>query len=104
MSEREIAKLFGVSRITLHRWKLMAEIPEDLVTLLLKGGVKSSKEMAQIALAAREGVNRAAYVERCPHCGGVLRERGLVSDKAMAIIRRWVKERKNGSDDTSGAA
>jgi hypothetical protein len=95
MSERAIAKLFGVPRVTLHRWKLMAEIPEDLFELLIKGGVRSTKQMAQIALAARGGVNRLAEVQCCPHCGGVLRVRKLISDKAFDIVKQWASQ-QNG--------
>lgn len=55
-SERRAAKLFGVSRAELWRWRLMAEIPEDLFERLLKACKKpSTKALAAIGQALRSG-------------------------------------------------
>jgi hypothetical protein len=57
-SERRAAKLWGVPRIELQRWKLMADLPEELFERLLAGGVRSTKAMAQVALALQRGAMR----------------------------------------------
>jgi hypothetical protein len=69
----------------------MAEIPEELFERLLDARVHGTKALAQIALALRDG-NRVADVERCPHCGAVIRIRGLVNDKAVKIINEWIMQ------------
>jgi hypothetical protein len=91
-SERKLAKLFGVSRIALHRWKLAAEVPEELRERLITSGViRTTKAMAELALALRSG-SAHGPTECCPHCGGVLRDRRLVSVKAIEIVNEWVAE------------
>jgi hypothetical protein len=96
-SDRRAAKLFGTSRAELWRWKLMAELPDDLVDYIFAESTKvdlkpSTKALAQIAIALRRGTN-LAEVERCPHCGGTLRIRALVGDKLAEIVNRWLATR-----------
>jgi hypothetical protein len=43
-SERRVAKLMGVSRAELWRWKMMAELPEDLFEALLGTSAKKMPE------------------------------------------------------------
>ena len=31
-------------------------------------------------------------IEKCPHCGGVVRARQHVSNKAIAVINDWIAE------------
>lgn len=91
-SERRLAKLWGVPRVELQRWKLMAELPTELVDRLLKGGVCSTKALAQVALALRRGGNAVAEVECCPNCGHVIRGRQLVEKRARNIVNQWIED------------
>jgi len=92
-SERRVAKLFGVSRAEIWRWKLMSELPEDLFEALLKAKRRaSSKSLAAVALALR-GAGNQADTERCPHCGGVLRIRARVSSDDVKIVNAWLADR-----------
>lgn len=90
-SDRRLAALMGVSRIKLHRMRLMAEIPEGLFDRLLDVGVKTAKAFAAIAQAMRGG-EVLSDTDTCPHCGGVLRVRQRVSDKAIAVVNDWLAE------------
>ncbi len=45
-SERRLAKLFGVSRIELWRWKMMAGLPDDLFDTLFEGGRRPIHKVA----------------------------------------------------------
>jgi hypothetical protein len=87
-SHRRLAKLVGVSRIELHRWPLMAELPEDLFEALLRGRKTSSRELANIALALRG--HNTPEIERCPHCEGRLRVRRGYSAAAAVIVNKWL--------------
>jgi hypothetical protein len=49
------------------------------------------KALAQVALALRSG-NRAAEVQCCPHCGGVLRIRALVSKQLTEVVNQWLSQ------------
>ena len=86
-SERRVAKLLGVNRAELWRWKLMAELPKDLFEALLATG-PSSRELANIALALRGNLMRE--VERCPHCGGLLRVRNVCTPEQAEIVKKWL--------------
>jgi hypothetical protein len=91
---RRAEKLFGLSRMQSWRMRAMAEIPEDLFEHIMRETRKanirpSTKMLAQIGLALRRGVNDVAEVQCCPHCGGELRVRYLVSEKVRAIINAW---------------
>jgi hypothetical protein len=96
-SERHFAKLFGISRAELWRWRLMANLSDDLFEALLKApGIKaSSKSLAAAALLLERGpyeLTEAAGL--CPHCGGVLRVRLRAPREYIRIIARWVCERE----------
>jgi hypothetical protein len=92
-SDRRAAKLLGVSRAEFWRWRLMAELPDDLFEALLPAGKKlpTSREFANIARALRSDFMRE--VERCPHCGEVLRVRNVCSPERAAVVTRWLAER-----------
>ena len=100
-SERRMAKLLGISRARLWRWKLMAEIPEELFERLLAGAdhVPSTKELANIGRALY-GHGPAHDVERCPHCGEVLRVRGRWRHDTAIIVNEWLSEQatRRGTD------
>jgi hypothetical protein len=94
LSERRLAKLFGVSRIELWRWRMMAWLPDDLFDALLKDGRPSStKALAAIAVALQNG-GPAGEVDRCPHCGGVLRVRSSISRENTKIVVQWLHKRE----------
>ncbi len=90
-SERRMAKLLGISRARLWRWKLMAEIPEELFERLLAemNHVPSTKELANVGRALY-GHGPAHDVERCPHCGEVLRVRGRWRPDTAKIVNEWL--------------
>jgi hypothetical protein len=89
-SDRRAAKLLGRSRIHVYRAKLMAELPDALFERLLDADVVSSKALANVALALRRNDPQSADVERCPHCGGVLRVRAHLSKKERMVIAEWL--------------
>jgi hypothetical protein len=98
-SERRLAKLLGVSRTWLWRAKMVAEIPNDLLEFILEHAPNenisiSSKALAQVGAAFYRGGNGVAEVERCPHCGEVLRVRTLVSDKMVDLVNRWLAKQQ----------
>ena len=97
-SERRMAKLLGISRARLWRWKLLAEIPEDLFERLLARAdhVPSTKELANVARALN-GLGPPHDVELCPHCGEVLRVRGRWRSSTARIVNEWLSERVTGS-------
>ncbi len=102
-SERRMAKLLGWSRThpkllgwsRTHLWraKLMAEIPEELFNRLLaeSNHVPSAKELANVARALN-GAGPPHDVERCPHCGEVIRERGGWRPITARIVNEWLSE------------
>lgn len=90
-SERRAAKLMGASRAELWRWKLMAELPDELFDALLKAKEPpSTKSLAAIALALKNGHRTSA--ETCPRCGGTLRVRQQVSAEYREIMADWLKD------------
>ena len=93
-SDRRMAKLLGVSRASFWRWKLMAEIPEELFErLLARSDHKfSTKELANVARALN-GHGPSHDAERCPHCGEVLRVRGRWRSSTAKIVNEWLEER-----------
>jgi hypothetical protein len=96
-SDRRTAKLFGISRAELWRWKLMAKIPEDLLERLLTvRPMPSTKSLALIAQTLLDG-KLDPDVECCPHCGGVLRFRRRVSAEAARVVARWLAEQQDGA-------
>lgn len=88
-SERRFAKLMGMSRMQLWRCRLYAELPEALFEQLLAHGARS-KEIVATALTLRRD-RPYGEVDRCPHCGEVLRVRTLTG-KARAGINAWLAE------------
>jgi hypothetical protein len=92
-SERRVAKLFGISRIELWRWKMMARLPDDLFDALLKGRRTSTKALAAIAVALQNG-GPVGDAERCRRCGGVLRVRPSVSRENIKIVVQWLNKRQ----------
>jgi len=89
-SDRRAANLLGWTRINGYRAKLMSKLPRTLFECPLAAGVLGTKELAEIALAAKKDSSRAA-IERCPHCGEVLRVRGI-SKRARNAIRAWLAD------------
>jgi hypothetical protein len=97
-SERRMAKLLGMTRIGLWRAKIASELPQELFKHILQerrrlGFGISMKSLAQIALALRKA-NNLAEVERCPHCGEVLRLRPLVGSKLADVVNQWLREQQ----------
>src|SRR5215472_13547474 len=86
-SERRFANLMGVSRAQLWRWKIYAAIPEDLFEALLSRHV-SRRDLTKIGQFLTKG-DVPIEAERCPHCGGLLRVRGI-SDDAVKIFNDWI--------------
>jgi len=68
----------------------MAEIPEDLFDRLLEAGVHSDRALANVGQALQRG--NTADVERCPHCGGVVRVRQAVDERARDVVNAWLSE------------
>jgi hypothetical protein len=96
-SDRRAAKLLGWKPIEVWRAKMVAAIPDDLFDVLLdQSPVPSIKALAQIGYAWERGGNAFAEIERCPHCGGVLRKRPLISNKFVAVINQWLSKQAAG--------
>ena len=93
-SDRHVAKLLGWSRAHLWRAKLMAEIPEELFERLLARAdhAPSTKELANVARALN-GHEPTHDTEHCPHCGEVLRVRGIWRPGTAKIVNEWLRER-----------
>ena len=95
-SVERLTKLLGVGRMRSWRARQMAHIPAGLFDRLLRGlrgGVHGTKQLAQIGLAYRRGEgNQPAEIERCPHCGEIVRVRWLVGSKARKIIQQWIDD------------
>jgi hypothetical protein len=94
-SERRVAKLMGMTPIEAWRARVAAEIPEALFEHIMQEHRRldfsiSLKALAQVALALRRGKNDAAEVQCCPHCGGVLRIRALVSKQLLEVVNQWL--------------
>ncbi len=74
----EYARLVGVSRMYLHRCMIFASIPEaefeQVLDDMYAGGKRPSTTAIADEIKRRTGRARR-YVEKCPHCGGALRER-----------------------------
>ncbi len=90
-ADRRMAKLLGISRARLWRWKLMAEVPEELFERLLAetSHVPCTKELANVARALN-GPGPTHDAERCPHCGEVLRVRGRWRPGTAKIVNEWL--------------
>lgn len=89
-SDRRAAKLLGVSRAELWRWKLMAELPEGLFDALLRASNKpTTTQLGKVALALRDG-RKCGDAEYCPHCGGLLRVRLRVPPVLQKVVDEWL--------------
>ena len=101
-SLRRAAKLLRQSRADLWRARLIASLPEDLFEALIESSSPPSpRELANIGRALRG--DRMREVERCPHCGGLLRVRNLCSPKSAVIVNRWLAgEQLSTADQASG--
>jgi transposase len=87
-SERQIAKLLGLTRKMIWRAKLVASIPEELYERLRATKPRlSSKEMELVARHLR-GDDFTGEVEHCPHCGEALRHRGL-KPSTVRVVEEW---------------
>ena len=91
MSERRLAKLLGWSRGQIWRAKQMAAIPDDLFNLLMASGCRSTKALAAVGQAMKGG-SQSPDVERCPHCGEVVRVRGRWTESTRKIVNDWLRE------------
>jgi hypothetical protein len=88
-SERRLAKIFGMSRVHLWRCKMMAQIPDDLFEWLVKRRpIYSTKMLAAIGYYLG-GDDRLADIERCLHCGEVLRARRRIPKDVAEILAKW---------------
>jgi hypothetical protein len=94
-SDRQAAKLMGISRTRLWRWKLLAELPEDLFERLVTelDHLPSNRELACIARALL-GQEQSPEIERCPHCHGVLRVRGRWRDSTAKVVNNWLRTKE----------
>ena len=92
-SEERFTKLLGLGRMQSWRARQIAKIPKGLFDRLLKGDFKT-KQLAQVGLAiSRGGEGRQfAEIERCPHCGEIIRVRRLIGTKASKIIQQWIDD------------
>jgi hypothetical protein len=94
-SERRAAKLLGLSRVTLWRAQMVAEIPGDLFDRLLvaasAGKIPMSERLfAAIGRALKTGDLLHREVECCPNCGHKLRVRPHISHAAIKIVSDWL--------------
>lgn len=98
LSERRLAKLGGFSRMSLYRVKLAAELPKAVIEALDAVGVHSTRALAQIALALKRDTPLAKDVERCPHCGAVLRRRPYVVNSKVfkAVVEAFNRAGPDG--------
>jgi hypothetical protein len=79
--------------------RMARELPEDLVNRLMAlRPPPSTKQLAQIFVAFRDGDINFGEVERCPHCGGELRRRRWVSAAVLKILKEWkLEHERNGT-------
>jgi hypothetical protein len=98
-SERQIAKLLGLSRTLVWRMKLISQIPEPLFLRLQEarrsGAISlSTKTLAAIGRALGDGELLRGEVECCPHCGHKLRVRLDISQAAAKVVADWYEEQE----------
>ena len=90
-SVERMTKLLDMNRTHAWRARQLTYIPEVLFGRLARAGIRT-RQLAQIGLAfARDG-NQPAEVERCPHCGEVIRVRWLIGRRAQKIIQQWIDD------------
>jgi hypothetical protein len=91
-SERQLAKLLGISRMTLWRGRLRSAIPETLYDRLLAARV-GTKALDFIGRICRDGEPPTPEIECCPNCGYVLRARSRKDIlRALDIMEQWGRE------------
>jgi hypothetical protein len=106
-SERQIAKLLGLSRTQIWRAKMMARIPTPLWERLFEarsaGRISLDRRtLVAIGRALQNGVPLRAEIECCPNCGHQLRVRGVISQSVMKVVADWLTEREQ--QQTAGGA
>lgn len=92
-----LVKLLDINRTHAWRARQLQHIPNGLFDRLLKGGVYGLKQLAQVGIALQRDGNQPAEIERCPHCGEVVRVRWLVGTKARKIISQWIDDGMPGN-------
>ena len=98
-SERRWLKLAGISRAEAWRWKQMAAIPDELFERLLASDIKvSTKSLAAVGHALNGGA-QSPEIERCPHCGEVLRVRSRWTEETRKIVNQWLSEQNPEAGD-----
>jgi hypothetical protein len=85
-SERQIAKLLGVSRMMFWRGKMLNEIPGGLLERLSAAHV-GSKALLYIARLCHNAEPASPEIERCPNCGHVLRARNKSILRALDVMQ-----------------
>jgi hypothetical protein len=89
-SERQIAKLLGIPRSAFWKGRAMAVIPNGLFERLMAARV-GVKALIYIGRLGSDPNNiPAVEIERCPHCGHVLRARNKSILWALDIFQRWL--------------
>jgi hypothetical protein len=92
-SDRRAARLLGVPRIEIYRWKLVASIPDELFERLLNDDeIKPSVKMFAAVGQALERGSRMRHAEHCPNCGHLLRERSDFPDAVLSVVNQWLSE------------
>ena len=98
-TEKRVAELLGTGRKAVWRSRMMGYIPEGLFERLLSLGIPLSvSELASIGQLYRDvggdGYERKKIreVERCPHCGEVLRVRLKIRPSTREAIKQWADE------------
>lgn len=96
-SERQLAKLLGVSRVKLWRCRMYASIPPGLWQRLTAARV-GSKAAIYIAQFGLNDEPPSPEIECCPHCGHALRVRNKQILRALDIMQQWIRD---GSPEAS---
>lgn len=96
-SQRRAAKLLGWSRVKLWRMMWIAELPNDLFDRLMsmEGRKPSERELAEVArgLFGRGG---NVEIDRCPHCGEIVRVRPQWRMQTAEVVNDWLRENAEG--------
>jgi hypothetical protein len=94
-SEREIARLTGLSRKQIWQFKLWAAIPAGLWDRLVAAQV-GKRGAAVIGRIYRGRPVKRPEIECCPNCGQVLRVRNKSVLRAFDIMDAWIADGKPG--------
>jgi hypothetical protein len=101
-SERQIAKLLGVSRMMFWRGKVLSAIPAGLYERLsaARVGIKAMLYIGRLCADPDNPI--AAEVECCPNCGHELRVRKKSILRALEIMEGWLADgRTDGQASTA---